>query len=44
MLEQLLMAAPGAPWARVVYLGDGANDACPAARLVGCPDVSNALP
>ena len=37
VLERLLMAAPGAPWARVIYLGDGANDACPAARLVRPP-------
>ncbi|KAK9837474.1 hypothetical protein WJX81_005006 [Elliptochloris bilobata] len=35
VLERLLLAASGAPWTCVVYLGDGANDACPAARLGG---------
>jgi len=36
VLERALLARP--PAGRVVYLGDGANDACPAARL-GAADV-----
>ena len=41
LLSRLLVAGPGAPYARgCLYLGDGANDACPAASCLGASDAA----
>ena len=41
LLARLVVAGPGAPYARgVLYLGDGANDVCPAASCLGAADAA----
>ena len=41
LLSRLLVAGPGAPYARgCLYLGDGANDVCPAASCLGPLDAA----
>lgn len=41
LLARLVVAGPGAPYARgVIYMGDGANDVCPAASCLGATDAA----